>query len=190
MFNMDNINSALFLDYIESKGFDPRNYNYILELVQSAKGSMSQFLSGYQQYLLSRLISYPELDALSIDGAFGYMEENGICVPKTLRNDDRFLYTPHKTLVKKHGYGCPTIDEFDVIIANGVCPYLKNVANFSQDKFLGFCMDKDDVNLLINIRFYEELLQELEKRTRDSYVLEHDTDNFRSKELYVLRKRR
>ncbi len=189
MINMRNINSALFLEYIESKGFDPNNYNYILELVQSAPGSMSQFLSGYQQYLLSRLISYPELDELGIDGAFGYVEENGICVPKMLRNDDRFLYTPSKK-IKKHGYGCPTIDQFDVFIANGVCPYLPNVANFSQDKFLGFCMDKNDENLLDSISFYENLLRELEKKSRDSYVLEHDTDTYRDKELYVLRKKR
>ena len=44
LINLDNINSALFLKYIESYGFDPSYYYYILELFQSGKGSLSQFL--------------------------------------------------------------------------------------------------------------------------------------------------
>ena len=66
----DNINSALFLQYIEAYGFNPSNYMTIWELVQSAKGSMSQFLREYNQYLLSRKVNYNDLDALGINGDF------------------------------------------------------------------------------------------------------------------------
>ncbi len=52
--NEENINSAYFLKYIEAYRFNPNNYNYILELFQSAKGSISQFLKSYNQYLTIR----------------------------------------------------------------------------------------------------------------------------------------
>lgn len=80
--NESNINSALFLQYIQAYGFDPDNYLYMLELFQSAKGSISQFLKPYRQYLLSRRVEYDELDQLGIDGAYGYFHEDGILVPK------------------------------------------------------------------------------------------------------------
>ena len=74
--NESNINSALFLQYIQAYGFDPDNYLYMLELFQSAKGSISQFLKPYRQYLLSRRVEYDELNQLGIDGAYGYFHED------------------------------------------------------------------------------------------------------------------
>ena len=74
--NDDNINSALFLKYIKSYGFDPICYNNILELFQSVKGSMSQFLSSYKTYLLSSSVNYDELDKFKMNGALGYIEKD------------------------------------------------------------------------------------------------------------------
>ncbi len=187
--NEANINSALFLKYIESYGFDPDNYLYMLELFQSAKGSISQFLRPYKQYLLSGRVKYDELDMLNIYGAYGSLNEDGILVPKTLINDNRFLNTPVKRLYPKHSYGCPTIDDFDVIIANGTSPYMNNTANFSQDKYLGFCMDDTDKILDISVKRYEQLVDLINRKSKDNYVLEHDRISSKGKELCLIRKR-
>ncbi len=186
--NESNINSALFLQYIQTYGFDPDNYLYILELFQSAKESISQFLKPYRQYLLSRKVKYDELEQLGIDGAYGYINEDGILVPKTHFNDDQFLYTPTKRLYTPHSYSCPTMDDFDVIIANGISPYMNNTANFSQDKYLGFCMDDTDKNLDISVKRYEKLVDLINKKSRDEYVLEHDRISSEGKELCLIRK--
>lgn len=187
--NESNINSALFLQYIQAYGFNPDNYLYILELFQSAKGSISQFLNPHRQYLLSRRVEYDELDQLGIDGAYGYFHEDGIFVPKSIVNDERFLHMAVRRLYTPHGYGCPTMEDFDVIIANGTSPYMNNTANFDQDKYLGFCMDSTDGNLDISIERYEKLIDLINKKSRDEYVLERDRLSSQGKELCLIRKR-
>lgn len=187
--NESNINSALFLQYIQTYGFDPDNYLYILESFQSAKGSISQFLKPYKQFLLSKQVKYDELDQLGIDGAYGYFHENEILVPKTHYSDNRFLYTPNRMFHPPHIYGLPTIDNFDVIIANGTSTYMNNTANFSQDKYLGFCMDDTDKNLDISFKKYKQLVDLINKKNSDEYVLEHDQISSKGKELCLIRKR-
>ena len=187
--NEENINSALFLKYIETYGFNPNNYHNILELFQSAKGSMSQFLRQYNQYLLSRQLNYDELDKMGINGAYGYFHSDGIVVPKTTENDNRFLHTPVKRLYIKHIYGVPTINNFDVIIANGTSPYMNNTANFGIDKYLGFCMDDTDENLAISFERYEYLVNLLNRQSQEEYTLEHDTLSSKGKQLCLVKKK-
>lgn len=192
--NEVNIDSAIFLQYLQSYGFDANEYYYILELFQSAKGSISQFLKPlYRQYLLSRQVDYDELDELEIDGAYGYFHENGIIIPKTIENDNRFLHSSAKRIYNKQGYECPTIYDFDVIIANGTSPYMNNIANtnYGQKKYLGFCMNAVDDNLDISLEMYKHLLDLINKTSRDQYVLEHDRLSLTSgaKELCLIRKK-
>lgn len=187
--NEENINSALFLKYIETYGFNPNNYHNILELFQSAKGSMSQFLRQYNQYLLSRQVNYDELDKMGINGAYGYFHSDGIVVAKTTENDNRFLHTPVKRLYIKHIYGVPTINNFDVIIANGTSPYMNNTANFGIDKYLGFCMDDTDENLAISFERYEYLVNLLNRQSQEEYTLEHDTLSSKGKQLCLVKKK-
>ena len=184
-----NINSALFLHYIQAYGFDPDNYIYMLELFQSAKGSISQFLKPRSQYLLSKQVKYEELNQFDIDGAYGYLQEDGILVPRTLVNDNRFLYAPVKRLHTPHSYNCPTITDFDVIIANGISSYMNNTANCSQDKYLGFCMDVTDKNLYISMERYEQLVELMNRKSRDEYVLERDSISSEGKEFCLIKKR-
>ena len=179
--NQDNINSLIFLDYIKSYGFDPNNYKYILELVQSAPKSMSQFLKEYKQYLVSSKVNYEELDKIGIDGAFGYLFQNGLLIPKTIANEDRFS--------KRINYSYPTTQDFDVIIANGTSINLLNTTNFSHDKYIGFCMDSYDENLDSSILSCKMLYDELEKKSSDNYVILHDKMSSKGKELYLVKKR-
>ena len=61
-------------------------------------------------------VLYSELDDYGIDGAYGYLENSEIVVPKTIENDNRFLYRPVKRLYQKHSYGTPLIDEFGAVV--------------------------------------------------------------------------
>ena len=186
--NSQNINSALFLRYIEEYGFYPNNYCYILELIQSAGNSMSQFLREYRHFLLSRKVEYVELDKMFIDGAYGYINECGIIVPKTLANDERFLYSQPKTIHLRHSYNVPTIEDFNVIIANGISTSLKNLVNFPHDKYIGFCMDSNDENLENAFRYYQNLLDLMNHISWRGYVLEHEVDSTAGKQFCLLKK--
>ena len=76
----ENINSALFLKYIEEYGFEPQKYQIIWELFQSPKGSMSQFLKSYDQYLISELTFYDGLSEIDIKGAMGEIWNQNIVI--------------------------------------------------------------------------------------------------------------
>ena len=71
---MEKKDSLLMLKYMISEGFNPNNYERILELLQSAPLSLSRNLKEYNPYLLSRKVLYSELDDYGIDGAYGYLE--------------------------------------------------------------------------------------------------------------------
>ena len=113
---MEKKDSLLMLKYMISEGFNPNNYERILELLQSAPLSLSKNLKEYNPYLLSKKVLYSELDDYGIDGAYGYLENSEIVVPKTIENDNRFLYRPVKRLYQKHSYGTPLIDEFGAVV--------------------------------------------------------------------------
>ena len=193
--NEENINSALFLKYIEEYGFNPNNYYNILELFQPARGSMSQFLRQYKQYLLSRQVKYDELDEVGINGAYGYLDSTGIVVPKTLENDCRF-FNPVKSLYKKHSYGTPSIYDFSVIIANEVVTPNLILHNdigspfyFPIDKYLGFCMNDTDENLAAALEGHKTLVNWINYQSSDKYTFEHDTLSSEGKHLCLIRKK-
>ena len=99
--NDQNINSYLFLDYIKSNGFDESNYSYILELYQSPKSSMSQFLKDTKQFLLLTSIgNCDEFKETRLQGACGYLNKDSIEIPKTLKND--MILFRNKTISINH----------------------------------------------------------------------------------------
>ena len=196
---MDN-NSSLFLQYIESQGFNCDDYNRILELFQSSRSSLSQYLTGFNQYLLSKSVNYDELDEMGIDGAYGYLDDfGGILVPKCFKNDERFLYDDVKGTYKKHSYGAPTIDEFDIII--GRIPSSFNadtrqqliaslIHNFERDQYFGLCLNTDNANdskQLISL--YQGLVEQVNSEfAKRIYTFEHDTIQSQGKELCLIKR--
>ena len=90
-----------------SEGFNPNYYQRILELLQSAPLSLSKDLKKYNPYLLSKKVNYQELEDYGIDGAYGYLENSKILVPKTFYNDNHFLHQPIKSLYNRYSYSIP-----------------------------------------------------------------------------------
>ena len=143
---MEKKDSLLMLKYMVSEGFNPNNYERILELLQSAPLSLSKNLTEYNPYLLSDKVVYSELDECGIDGAYGYLKNSEIMVPKSLYNDNHFLYSSEKRLYQKHSYGTPSIDEFQTVIfledsleekSNEIYNAIKNSLNF-KSLYFGF----------------------------------------------------
>lgn len=193
-----NENSVLFLEYIIEIGkFNPNNYGRILELGQSVPNSMSIFLKNYRQYLLSSDVQYHELDEYGIDGAFGYIKQNEIFVPKSLENDEHFIYNAPKSLFPRHGYDYPTINKFDSIICEGLNANLLDIVGLNQDKFFGVCIDLID-NKNANREQLHRRIQQLSaigtllnfmnSGSRDKFEISHDIVSEKSKELYLIKK--
>lgn len=193
---MEKKDSLLMLTYMISEGFNPSNYERILELLQSAPLSLSKSLTEYNPYLLSDKVVYSELDEYGIDGAYGYLENKEIVVPKTLGNDNRFLYTPSKSLYQKHSYGTPSIDEFEAVmfletsLVNNNDKIYKAIQNSLgvNNQYFGFIVDKypsithADQKL---IYAYYQLMSKL-----GNYELTHDTISEENKELYLIKKKK
>lgn len=132
---------------------------------------MSLFLTRYHQFLLSKRVKEEELVKEGINGAKG------------------LIYFGGKIAVLNNRYH-PQIDTGDVIISNGLPILISEISHYSNiDKYIGFCMDKDDFNLKESIADCNNLLETLNKNGNDSdYVLEHDTMSSKGKELYLIRK--
>ncbi len=169
-------NSNIFLEYIEDRGFDINRYNNALELSQSADESLSRYLPKDKQFLLSRKVKNSKLEEYDINGAFGFLGESELVIPRTTENDERLLY-------KKKFY----LKMFDVIIANGSSLDLNNTIRKDIDKYIGFCLSKDSELLKEYLKDYKWLLNNFYRYTRENYDLEHDT--YKDKELYLIRKK-
>ena len=191
---MEKKDSLLMLKYMISEGFNPNNYERILELLQSAPLSLSKNLKEYNPYLLSRKVLYSELDDYGIDGAYGYLENNEIVVPKTIENDNRFLYSPVKRLYQQHSYGTPLIDEFGAVIflqdsleENNYKIYnaVKNSINFNN-LYFGFITEmypKVDYGDQRLVYVFHHLMNQL-----DGYKLSYETISEENKKLYLIKK--
>lgn len=191
---MEKKDSLLMLKYMISEGFNPNNYERILELLQSAPLSLSKNLKEYNPYLLSKKVLYSELDDYGIDGAYGYLENSEIVVPKTIENDNRFLYRPVKRLYQKHSYGTPLIDEFGAVVflqdsleenSNKIYNAVKNSINF-KNLYFGFItemypkIDHGDQRL---VYVFHQLMNQL-----DGYKLSYETISEENKKLYLIKK--
>lgn len=186
---MEKKDSLLMLKYMVSEGFNPNNYERILELLQSAPLSLSKNLKEYNPYLLSKKVVYSELDDYGIDGAYGYLENSEIVVPKTIENDNRFLYSP-----EKNSYGTPSIDEFGAVIflqdsleenSDKIYNAVKNSINF-KNLYFGFITEmypKVDYGDQRLVYAFHQLMNQL-----DRYKLSYETISEENKKLYLIKK--
>lgn len=183
--------TCLFLRYILVEGkFNPDNYKGILELGQSAPDSLSRFLNEYNQYLLSRKVVYKKLDELKIKGAYGYLNCNGIYVPKTLNNDRHFIDNAPKVPYVSYAYNYPSIDEFDSIICGCVSRDVFYVNLFDKDVFLGYCADlADDEKIQSSRCFYKQVLEILNIIQGREYVMQMDVDSTLQKEYCLIKRK-
>ncbi len=190
------INAYLFKEYIESEGFNPERYSQLLELNQDVLGSVSTLLKDYQQFLLSTRVNYNELQSAGIYGANGFVEKDGLFVPKSLEADDHFFggYLPKVPYIR-HWYEYPKIGEdfceYDVTISNGISKedQFDLILQSDMDLFLGDVLDISDENYEINKK---QLLMKL-FQIRDNSTglsISADYDHKFGKEYVLLSRRK
>lgn len=193
---MKKIDSLLMLKYMLSEGFNPNNYQRILELLQSAPLSLSKELREYNPYLLSKKVNYQELNDYCIDGAYGYLEDSKILVSKTIYNDDHFLYQPVKRLYKKYSYDIPSIEEFDTVVffedfsegdlsaeqEDHLINAVKNSLKF-KNLYFGFITQMNYPQM----DYVDKTIKQKIDQT-NSYKLSYETVSEKNKKLYLIRK--
>jgi len=186
--NKENLNSKIFLDYIISRGFNPEKYKNIIEVNGSANESMSQFLKDYNQYLISKKVVDNDLDRLGISGFNGYLNKSGIVAQE--KKEYKLLYTPVRGIHQLYIEGYPKISDDDVFIANGINIYMDNFVDYKQDKYIGFCMDTEDPELVPTYYRFRDLQMTLNRNFYgEKYVLEHDSLSYKGKALLLIRKK-
>ena len=191
LINKDSVNSKIFLDYILDNGFYPEQYNTIWEFNGSARESISQFLADYNPYLISKKVLQADIKELGIRGATGFLNEDGIVIKDRFDNKNRLLYSGIKGIYYDHSYEYPQVSKNDVIIANGINTYMDNLINFNQDKFIGYCMDSDNPDLVYSFNRYKNLFNALNRNIYGTeYILEQDTYNNDAKSLLLIRKKK
>ncbi len=188
--------SLLMLEYMKSEGFNPNNHERVLELLQSAPLSLSKDLTKYNPFLLSDKVVYLELEEYGIDGAYGYLENSEIIVPKSLYNDEHFLNTKILRPHEKFNYGIPHISEFDVAVfcedsieekSTNIYKTIVNSLSFNNVYF-GFITEmypKIDFNDKRLVYIFHQLLNQLDS----GYKLSYETVSEENKKLYLIKKK-
>lgn len=181
-----------FLQYLESQKFNPEFYEKILELNQGVYTSLSSFLEGDNQFLLSTKVDYQEVIDSGIRGAYGYVREGGIYVPKSSEGDRYFLggHLP-KVLYPRYSYEYPILREdrcdYDAVVSKGLSKEDKFdlIINSNMALFLGDVLDLTAEN-------YEETRKELVcklyRLKSDSFnmIINTERDSANNKEYVLL----
>ena len=186
-------NSLLFMQFLAENKFNPENYYKILELIQSVPNSLSQYLTGFGQFLLSEKVDYQKLEENDIKGAHGHLTDTGIYIPKSNSADNYFLRSHVKIPYKRHGYAYPNMSDVDSIILyvdNKVMKedleQIKEAILYPVfDKYLGFITTKEEKEE----KLYQELLQIINQWSREEYLLSHEEMKDENKEFYLIRKK-
>jgi len=89
MENIDSLKSGdslLFLDFLLDNGFNPFGGNNVLELILSVSNSVLKKLKDCNQFLLSLIVNYSEMEEFGIMGARGHLAITGeIVVSKSIQ---------------------------------------------------------------------------------------------------------
>ena len=160
----------LVLKHMESEGFDSNNYEKVLELQQTVPQSISKFLNNLSK---NDIIIWNMME-----GANGYITQNGIIIPKIINNE------------KVNINNCPSIDKFGIIIfyenfINSLV--IKNMItsfSFDKDAFFGFILDKSEK------RKNKEMQLTLKKINNffDKCKVSHDSISRYDKEVYLIKR--
>lgn len=190
--------SALFFkEYMESQGFRQNHYEQILELNQDVLGSVSLLLNNYQQFLLSSKVTYDDLHRANIMGAYGYVEENGLFVPKTIEADAHFFggYLP-KVPYKRHWYEYPKIGEdfceYDVTISKGISKEdnFDLILKSDMDLFLGDVLVKNTEDYEIQRQQLLNQLNQIKDNSRDNFCISYDYNSTTNSEFILLSRKK
>ena len=179
---MEKDNTLLFFDFLRTNGFNPNNYEGVLELLQPAKYSFSKYLIYFKHFLLSEKVRYDDLYIYGVNGGKGYINENGI---KLIENPNiKLNQNNNKPSINEFGSIICYHEEFDMEIKR-IC----NMFKYPQDKFFGFIADKKDETLKTKLSIYKNLLKCISSCENKEYEIIHDSIISYDKEFYLVKRK-
>lgn len=164
-----NLDTRLFLKYLQYNGFKVNDYKKLLEISQSPEDSISKLIKDYDQFLLTFFSIDSSLEKAGIKGSIGFIKDGKIIYP-----DRKFLdQTAFERRKDHHDY--PEISDFDVILSGKITDSAFAAATLKQPKFFGFCNDLNDKNNAFQERRAKLLLEEIIKSGQDNYEMVSET---------------
>ncbi len=169
------INTILLFEEIKTEVLEKKSYQHILEVLNPVPVSLSRYLEGYDTFILNNLVEERELRSLGLKGEQGTLTEEGIVLPKeTIKR------------YNQEGIKIPSIEDFDLIIGNGISITSFNAAAFPRDKVFGFCTDSNDPSISLRINRAESLLNFYNSSNNPGYEMLNYSKNGK---VYCLVKR-
>lgn len=172
--------AKLFLQCLKFYGFNPKSDQKILEISGQPETSISRLIKNdAQPFLVSHLgTTDKRLKKVRVKGGLGHIKKGNIIYPnKPSDNEGRKLIWQDK-----HPY--PTADKFDVIISRGITDNTFEAASMPQEKWFGFCADKDDPNNEFRVRRINNLLITIKDYGQTEYnLVQHSIE---SKVIYLI----
>lgn len=177
-------NTKNFLRFIEKYGFNPKKYKKILELGNTPDTSMAKILKRYKPFLLSYLVTEKSLKEAKILGMPGDIEDGKIVYPDQKASQEASL----KNRIAESPTH-PSLKRFDVIISRGVTKKAFDTVGTPQDKFIGFCLDRNDPSYEFNLLRTRILLDELNKHEKNEYELVTNDNSSSSKGMCLIKRK-
>lgn len=171
------------IDFFEKNGMSPKSNISILEIGANAENSLTRFLDEYYPYtfLLSKDVDSITLEKYNLDGAYGWIDEEGLCVPQTRENEH---------LKNSNGkFDIPKIEDFDTIVCETISDDLFQLAYLEKmNIFLGNLKLKNSKKILNNYKEIKDALNSISEL--NGFIPNYDlvTDE-NEKEFAIIRRK-
>jgi len=125
---------------------------------------------------------------LGLYGARGFIDNDGINIPKSIETDSFMRYHGFPILRRGTNFSNPTLNEFDAIICPATYDRLFYLLSTKKDMFIGVCMDSLDPKLgraKLNLEHFKLIVQ-----TMYRINMEYSKESFDRgmKEIHLLKK--
>jgi len=183
-----NTYEQIYYSYLLMNGFNPKKYDKVLEVGTTERKALSSKIIGPETFLLSEDLDYSRMVELGLYGARGFIDNDGINIPKSIETDSFMRYHGFPILRRGTNFSNPTLNEFDAIICPATYDRLFYLLSTKKDMFIGVCMDSLDPKLgraKLNLEHFKLIVQ-----TMYRINMEYSKESFDRgmKEIHLLKK--
>lgn len=178
----------MYYSYLLMNGFNPKKYDKVLEIGTKEKKALSSKIVGPETFLLSDDLDYSKMVELGLFGARGYIDNDGINIPKSIETDSFMRYHGAPMLRIGSTLSSPTLSDFDAIICPATYERLLYLLSIKKDMFIGVCMHSFDPKLRLaklNIEHFRLVVQSM---YRINMEYSKETFDRGMKQIHLLKK--
>lgn len=146
--------------FLLENGFDPKNYQKILEISGYPETSITALLKEYNNIILLSYLSCSKHTTRNIEIRRGDIVNGQIIYPKEEAEKEMGL----KLKARDYNYSYPKIDTFDALVSTQLTSRAFQLVNTDQDKFFAFTLnDKNEIRASL-------LLKDLNEKSKYPYI--------------------